>query len=276
MDIKRAAQQFIRSKEAQGLRPKSLVFYRWAIQRIEHAGPAVPESSSQLEDIMAEARANLGPESLHDLYRAIRTFYAYLVQRGHLVANPAIQLRPPQRPPRRPKTLTDAQVHQLLAAGCRTRRDRLMVLLPLDTGVRVGELACLTKDAISLDTITVQGKRGEREVPVSPTIATDLLTLGSESHPWVSRQGRPLTFYGVQIAYARIFAMARVQGSPHRLRHTFALSYVVNGGDPFSLQQILGHRDIQTTMVYVYMDTSRTVAAHHRYTPIKNYVKEEA
>jgi len=55
--------------------------------------------------------------------------------------------------------------------------------------------------------------------------------------------------------------------SPHLLRHSFALAYIENGGDPFSLQRILGHTDQTTTSKYVNMARSNVKAQHSKYSP---------
>ena len=55
--------------------------------------------------------------------------------------------------------------------------------------------------------------------------------------------------------------------SPHILRHSFALAYIENGGDPFSLQRILGHTDQSTTSKYVNMARTNVKAQHSKYSP---------
>ena len=54
---------------------------------------------------------------------------------------------------------------------------------------------------------------------------------------------------------------------PHTLRHSFALAYIENGGDPFSLQRILGYTDQTTTSKYVNMARSNVKAQHSKYSP---------
>ena len=59
-----------------------------------------------------------------------------------------------------------------------------------------------------------------------------------------------------------------VRCSPHTLRHTFATNYIRNGGDPFSLQQLLGHSDIKTCMIYVHMAGVALREAHAKFSPV--------
>ena len=55
--------------------------------------------------------------------------------------------------------------------------------------------------------------------------------------------------------------------SPHTLRHSFALAYIENGGDPFSLQRILGHTNQETTSKYVNMARTNVKSQHSKYSP---------
>ena len=58
-----------------------------------------------------------------------------------------------------------------------------------------------------------------------------------------------------------------VRLSPHTLRHSFALAYIEDGGDPFSLQRILGHTDQSTTSKYVNRARTNVKAQHSKYSP---------
>ena len=115
------------------------------------------------------------------------------------------------------------------------------MLLILDTGIRLTEVASVTKDNLGVDTLRVTGKRRQREVPISQELRILLNELGDDAHPWTSaRSNRPLTRAGVQWAYRRIFGRVGIPGGAHRLRHTFATQYLRNNGSIVHLQRTSG------------------------------------
>ena len=78
--------------------------------------------------------------------------------------------------------------------------------------------------------------------------------LGDGDHVWTGLKG-PLTFHGVKLAYRRLFDRAGIQGpkkGAHTLRHTFATMWLRYGGGLRQLQTIMGHKHIETTMIYVH------------------------
>lgn len=146
-----------------------------------------------------------------------------------------------------------------------------MVVLCLDTGIRLGELANLRWTAVWPDSIRVTGKTGPRIVPVSRG-ARDMLTgLGDSDHIWVSRKG-PMSLWAVQMVIRRLFIRAGLQGpksGPHTLRHTFGTHYIANGGSLAHLQRIMGHVSIETTMIYVHLSADMLGPDHAEHSPAR-------
>ncbi|MEP6468199.1 MAG: tyrosine-type recombinase/integrase [Chloroflexota bacterium] len=112
----------------------------------------------------------------------------------------------------------------------------------------------------------------ERIVPVGTTARQALaryLRQGDDAAGGVifrSRRGGALGWRGIQQAFRRLKLRAGIPGrcSPHTLRHTFARAYLVNGGDAFSLQRILGHATLDMVKRYVALaDTRRTAPARN-------------
>jgi len=62
-----------------------------------------------------------------------------------------------------------------------------------------------------------------------------------------------------------------VQGSPHTFRHTMAKLYIRNGGDPFSLQQILGHSSLDMVQMYVRLFSTEVKELHQKYNPVEHF-----
>ena len=88
---------------------------------------------------------------------------------------------------------------------------------------------------------------------------------------FVSRCGRRLTSRHVQIMVRRYGRHAEIQGvrvSPHTLRHTFATQYIRNGGDPFSLQAILGHSTLEMVRNYVNLASRDVAIQHKKFSPL--------
>lgn len=158
-------------------------------------------------------------------------------------------------------------------------RDRAIVLLLLDTGLRVSELAGLRGCDLRPDgSVKVTGKGVlERIVPVGIAARQALLRYlraGQRLEPEepilrAERGGQPLDAKGIQSIFKRLKTRAGIPGrcSPHLLRHTFARAYLVNGGDAFSLQRMLGHATLDMVKRYVALADADLVARHRDASP---------
>lgn len=159
-----------------------------------------------------------------------------------------------------PKALSRREQNALLRAVERSgsARDRAIVYVLLFCGLRVGELTGLRVEDVELreryGKITVAGKGDKfREVPV-PAIARRALREylnGRDSGPVFLGQRGPLTPRGVQQLLKKYAYLARIENlTPHVLRHTWATSLLNSGVDLVKVAALLGHENLNTTMVY--------------------------
>lgn len=217
----------------------------------------------------------------------LRGFYRYLVREGRVAEDPTLQVENPRLGRPLPKSLTEADVEQLLAAPDPQDpvgfRDRVMLELLYACGLRVTELVTLQLSQLNLrqGVVRVTGKGGkERLVP-----------LGEEALAWVQRylrQGRVLLLgdkrsevlfpsqRGTQMTrqtfWYRIKHHAQVAGidkplSPHTLRHAFATHLLNHGADLRVVQLLLGHSDLSTTQIYTHIAQQRLQSLHQQHHP---------
>ncbi len=129
----------------------------------------------------------------------------------------------------------------------------LVMLLVMDSGLRLGELASLRWPAIKDDHLVVRGKVGDRVVPVSRVVREQLEGHGDGYYVWIGKRG-PMSRSGIQTAFKRMFMRSGIgtrKAGPHTLRHTFGTWYISAGGNVFALQEIMGHTRIAATQPYV-------------------------
>src|SRR5437899_3901736 len=91
-----------------------------------------------------------------------------------------------------------------------------------------------------------------------------------EDHLFLSETRQPLTKNGMELLFKRLKARAGIVGkriSPHIFRHTFAINYLVQSNDPFSLQELLGHEDMTTVKNYMHMNDETIQAQKRKYSP---------
>ena len=254
---------FLASRRAMGCSPRTLEFYRYTLGPLQGAFERLPERPEALEELLGGVGGS--SHTRHAFWRGLRVFYRWAHRRLG-VRNAAADVQPPRVRPSPPRALSDGQVDVLLSLDL-ARRDRALLTLLLDTGVRLGELAGLRWPEVGGDLVRVDGKTGARFVPLSPATRALLVGLGDAEHLWVGLRG-PLTTWGVQQAVRRALRRVGVGGGPHLLRHTFARLYVEHGGDLVTLQLILGHSQISTTRIYLAFDRRAVLAAHARYSPV--------
>lgn len=249
----------------QDLAKATMSNYRWALNRLESHCPELPLNGDQLLPVVGDRK--LSRESKRDLRRILGRFFKW-TSRKYQLRNPVQDLDPLKARRTLPEVLEESQVRQLVAAA--TGRDLAMVAVVLDTGIRLGELSGLSRKDVG-ENLRVTGKSGTRQVPISDEVR-DLLFQQGDGPLWNGRKGR-LTTDGVRQVFERMFARAGITGrkckGPHILRHTFGTLYIRSGGKITVLQEIMGHRDLATTMIYVHL-AGRDVAEDHAvHSPIK-------
>lgn len=159
----------------------------------------------------------------------------------------------------------------------------LMVLI-LDTGLRISEVIELRLDQIDFPAgvLRVMGKGGkERQVPFGATSKQALWNymarrgeVPDQGLLFVNRFGGKLCRIWVQQTMrflARRVGITGVRVSPHTLRHTFAINYVRNGGDAFSLQRILGHSSLDMVKIYVSLADQDVAALYRKFSPMDRF-----
>jgi integrase/recombinase XerD len=165
------------------------------------------------------------------------------------------------------KYLKESELKRLLEAP-RRMRDRLIIKLLYETGIRVGELAALTIGDVDLESgeITVQHAKRHREgrkVPIvnswTKTMLRDYIgTRKNRKDPlFVSNKRGPLSRRQIERLihnYGTLVGLDKDKRHPHVLRHTHAVHALKSGIDLRTLQQNLGHSSIEVTAIYLTMD----------------------
>lgn len=217
----------------------------------------------------------------------LKRFYRYALRQGKITADPTLKIDAPKLPRALPKSLTEADVENLLAAprieAPLGLRDKTMLETLYASGLRVTELVTLKLPQVSQDmgVVRVMGK-GSKE---------RLVPLGEEALAWIRRylrEARPALLSGKAsddlFVTARGGAMTRqafwhllkryaVQAglnkliSPHTLRHAFATHLLNHGADLRVVQLLLGHSDISTTQIYTHVARERLKQLHAKHHP---------
>lgn len=203
---------------------------------------------------------------------AIKSFFHFLRAQGVITADPTIGLEIPRIEKRLPQALTQDEVERLLAApsqsvGPKALRDKALLELLYATGLRVTELVTLEIGDLDLDKglVVCRGKNGkQRRIPIqSETALAALKDYLLRSRPglakdssqpalFLNHRGEKLTRQGLWLiikAYAEM-ANISVEVTPHTLRHSFAKHLLGNGTGLRQLQELLGHANLSTTLVY--------------------------
>ena len=257
---------YIEDCEFRNLSPKTITGYVWALRRLTDT-IELPETVAELKStLMVEG---VSDSTRQDLWRVVRTFYNWL-EKEHGEPNLMQSVPKPRHRPRFPRTFSDDELQGIFRAAP-NRRDKGMIAMLLDTGVRVGELAGLTWPMVSDGGILVDGKTGPRFVPTSVELQPLIEGLGDGHHVWIGRRG-PLTLQGVMQAIRRTIYRAGLgppKAGPHTLRHTFAKRFLRLGGQLPALQGLLGHASIESTMVYSRMIDTELIRQHQEFSPLR-------
>lgn len=228
----------------------------------------------------------LAPQTINGRLSCCRIFFRFLHRNGYIPTNPATALTSVKAPKDAIATFSNDELVRLLRQPDQSTftglRDYTILLLFLDTGIRIGELLGLRVEDLHLQEmeLRVMGKGAkERRVPFQKTCAKALRAYLTERGDlpttalFVSIDNQPLQIRSLQDRIHDYGLMAKITGvrvSPHTFRHTMAKLYIRNGGDPFSLQLILGHSCLDMVQTYVRLFNNEVREQHRKYSPVEN------
>ena len=235
----------------------------------------------------------LSGHTINTYMRSIRAFWSWLAEEEIIESNPFSKLKIPKPPKKIITTFSQHQIDLLLSVmggSAEGYRGVVIVLTLLDTGLRVNELINLKMENVWLEEglIKVLGKGNkERLVPIGKQIRKLLWRYITRYRPeparpnlnnlFLTQDGRPLTknrVDSIMKRYGKIAGLTGVRCSPHTLRHTFAINFLRNDGDIFSLQKILGHSSLEMTRRYCELANVDIKKAHTIASPVDNLAIE--
>jgi site-specific recombinase XerD len=221
--------------------------------------------------------------------RSLKALFSWIMREEYLEFNPMTKIPIPKCTQKIINTFSVDQIAGLVRI-CRdsngsNSRNMAMILLMLDCGIRVSELINIKLPDVDLDQgeIKIKVAKGNKEriIPIGSMVQKILWKYIEQTRPkpltanitnlFLSRAGLPLTRNSIQLImkrYGKSINIKDVRCSPHTLRHTFAKNYLLNGGDIFSLQKILGHSSLASVRNYLNLFSIDVKTQHQRFSPV--------
>ncbi len=268
-DLTAATESFLNCRKSMNCSPNTIVYYQNRFRAfagfLDRKAPGtrpIDVTPQLVRAFLTDEMQSKSPSTANHSYIALNALFGFLVNDGFMADNPLSRVEQPRRRKTVIDTFSMEQLETLVNQCGRDftgTRDRAMMLLMLDSGLRVSELCGITLDDVNWteQTVLVLGK-GDREriVPFGcatrQALSSYLVRRGNLSTRvlFVTCYGEPVDRYRARrIIQARCekAGITSVRCSPHTFRHTMAVSYLRNGGDVFSLQKMLGHTDLAMT-----------------------------
>jgi len=294
-ELDRQIAEYLMAVEVEGKTPRTVKTYGETLVRFRRIGreQGLPDDATEFgsRDVYAYLKAvadtgvSLGTR--HRRYREVRAFFSWMLRMDYIERHPFTGIPNVRVEQKVIKPLSEEEIHTLLDAcdveteyGC---RNRTMILLLLDTGIRASELHGLELRDVDLDSgrIHVRHGKGRKQRVVAfgqgPAYALStyivffrgekpgalFLTVGSHS-----KKRRPVNPHHLGTVLLRLGAECGVHANPHRFRHTFATWAIENQARELDVQYLLGHST--SAMVRRYSatyDAAKAAEAHASFSP---------
>lgn len=301
ISLYQAARDFLNFKRAQYLSERTLLDYQCILDKFTAClGSNRPMSEISAKEIAHYlASLKVSKKRARNIYITLSSMWTWAIEHGICSEHVVHQIRPPKPERRVIVPLERNEVEALLASldksmeytrpgkrPCRnklseisTLRDRAILLFLLDTGARASELCGVRVKDIGLFGVQLFGKGAkERIVPISGVTRAAIETYLSarkarpDDYVFVTIHGQPLTRDSLRQITERIARRAGItRANPHRFRHTFAINFLRNGGDAFTLQAILGHETLEMVKRYLAIARSDIQRVHAKASPVANW-----
>lgn len=282
MDTANAVEEYLAYLTYRKNRPHSTIYtYKRILKEFTACveNIKVEDLSISVIDTYAYMLNPLSPKTRRNKLYALRSFISYLYKKNLTNIKPE-QIETPEVRGTQANYLTDVEVSNLLNVVTDVR-DRAIIHCFLSTGVRVSELVNIRTDDMYKRTVIIREGKGGHPRPVFMSLEADaalntyLKSRGdTPGFLFLNKAGEKLSRVYVSRMISLYAARAGIKKvvSAHTLRHTFATQYLEEGGRLEDVQQILGHKSIQTTMIYLHFTNDRLRKAYEKTMMTKSFL----
>jgi len=279
-----AVEAFLLDRQISGVLDKTMIYYKYVLDRYKGflTKPTLEHARTQIMPYFGQMQGEtLSPSTIHGQMRGLRAFFRYCAE--YDLCDP-VKMPRLQKPKDSPTPLSLEEVAKVLKwlerrDGFSFQRDGALVRFYYDTGCRLNEALGVDIQDVDWENrhVHITRKGGKTQsVPFGRATLQALrryIGLRSKYAPryenalWVSHHGTRLKPSAVQTMCRKVTDGTSIKIHPHKLRHSFAVSWILNGGDAFTLQAILGHESQEMTSRYVKIAGADASAQHDRHSP---------
>ncbi len=225
--------------------------------------------------------------------RVLKAFSTWLYEEEYTTLNRLRNLKLPKATIRIMEPLTPQEIKKVVSSINRKsysgERNHAVLMTLLDSGLRASELASITLNNVNLRDgyIRITGKGDkERIVPIGKFVRMEIMHYIEKVRPqaygsdcnnlFLSQGSKPMTLNTVKMVFSKLARSSGINRlHAHLCRHTFAVNYLLNGGDIFSLREILGHTTLEMVNHYLHFTRAQITDQHRKYSPMdKLYIQK--
>ena len=270
---------FITSKRIEGCSEKTLAYYESTIKKMhDYIGKkACNITTEDLRGYLSyyQTERNASKVTIDNIRRILSSYYAWLEDEDYVLKSPVRRIHKIKTMKVVKDTYSDEEL-ELMRDNCSTKRDLAIIDILASTGMRVGELVTLDRDAINFNEreCVVHGK-GDKERIVYFDARTKIhlseyLESRSDDCPALfvslNNPGSRITINAVEVRLrelGRELGLSKVH--PHKFRRTLATIAIDKGMPIEQVQTLLGHQKIDTTMQYAMVKQQNVKTSHRKY-----------
>ncbi len=286
-----ALEAFVLFRKAEGYSERTIKDYRYLIARFFKEYPQAwdPQGTdkTRIAALSFLGQDGISPATFNIRRKYLKAFFSWLVDEGAFTENPLEGISTRKAEPRIVQHSAEVLTKLLKLPDRSTycgKRDYALMCLSLDTAIRPSEALSLTvddvnlKDMVVLVRASISKTRKSRTLPFSVDTAKAIQALiMARPKEWdtpllfTNHEGERLTASGWRQRLKKIYApkLGLKRLSPYDLRHDAALHFLRNGMNPFALQAIMGHSNLETTKHYIALVEADIREAHEAASPVK-------
>lgn len=292
--------KFLSSLHAQNYSPRTVSVYRNSLNIFKnyfskyHKNDLRSVTTDDLKNYQQMIWGKPWADATKNLrFSKLLKFFKYLSESGLILQNPAedIEIARVKERQKLPQVLSVNEMRDLLSLSFDKQwlglRDKAILELLYSSGLRPGELRNLEVNAVDFlheEVFVAEGKgRKDRFVPLGHFAAVAIKHYSEGLRPqlektpqpklFLTKNGLPMSASDLVLTLRRHVKCAHIKkrAYPHLIRHTMATHLLESGLDIIFIQKMLGHKVLDTTMLYTHVDKTMLRKLHHKYHPRGNW-----